>query len=561
MAVSSCSRSRCLRTLTSKRIHVLRDLCPYICVFENCKSADAMYRTSELWMKHIQTEHIHETWHCDMCNKSLEFESPQAFASHLQSQHATTLSAEEVRVVSQFAASRVPATVDCCVVCGWSPPIGEFQALADLQPDIFKHMAVDHMQNLALLSLPWTGNPDGSLTVTSIPGFSRTSEDDYRNQLLQDPGLDPRCETEVDLSEIDPAGLSNIAQAFGQPEHDSNYTRSWLEAHYGLRIEQENTEDVMEPAIDELGQASLGRHSIVRTSPSITDSDEFPSRKKRTRALTATRFPWGPDVETWLNTKDPNPLHIADAIIPYLMTLKSWHLLYGGALTSLQGLQEGHKSPLLWLHGPPGCGKTTFAWAAREIRGNSLHRVTTILFYCFHPNRSMDEALRSLIYQVKQQIDPFPSLMNLYSSCASTRGNQKTAPNPRQPTTRELARCFEDTVAYSQHYFDIYLDSLNTCSSTRDVNFAEWLQDMADNNRQKVRIIATSRHAPVINAQEHSKTGGKTVLPIHLPKRGKDTSPYIHKVLRKDKFLRQWLERPGLGDDLEHRIASAVDRK
>jgi hypothetical protein len=183
-----------------------------------------MYRTSELWMKHTQAEHIHETWHCDMCDESLEFGSPQDFASHLQNQHATKLTAEEVRIVSQFAASRVPASVDCCVICGWSPPIGDFQVLADLQPDIFMHMAVDHMQALALLCLPWTDNPGGSLTVTSISGSSGISEDDYRNQLLQDPRLDPRCEMEVDLSGIHPAGLSDIDQALGQPEHGSNYT-------------------------------------------------------------------------------------------------------------------------------------------------------------------------------------------------------------------------------------------------------------------------------------------------------------------------------------------------
>jgi hypothetical protein len=198
-----------------------------------------MYPTSELWMKHIQTEHTHETWNCDMCNESLKFESPQDFASHLKSQHETTLSTEEVRVVSQFAASRKPTTVDCCIICGWSPPTVDFQALADLQSVIFKHMAVDHMQKLALLSLPWIGNLGGSVTMTASSVSSRTSDEDhdYRNKLSlpQDPDPDPPEDHpysidpysiepySIDPYSIDPPELSNVGHAFGQPEHASNY--------------------------------------------------------------------------------------------------------------------------------------------------------------------------------------------------------------------------------------------------------------------------------------------------------------------------------------------------
>jgi hypothetical protein len=527
-----------------------------------------MYRTSELWMKHIQTEHIHETWHCDMCNESPGFESPQDFASHLQSQHATTLSAEEVRVVSQFAASREPATVDCCIICGWSPPIGEFQALTDLQPDILKHMAVDHMQKLALLSLPWTGNPGGSLTMTALSVSSGTSneDDDYRYQLLQDPDLDPRCETEADLSKVDPAELSNIAQAFGQLEHGSNHIWSWLETVYRSDIKQEDTDVVTMPNIVEPDQASLDHHlsqadGIANKAPSISHSEDSASSADLTRVITSAELLWGSEMVAWLKVKDSRPNRIAVAIIPYLMTLGSWYLLYSAALTSLQGIQEAHGSPLLWLHGPPGCGKTTFAWAVREIRQNSLRRATIILFYCFHPKRSMDDALRALIYQVREQIDPLPSLEDLYASCVPRRRSPKGAPDYRQPTTRELARCFEDTMAYSQHRFDIYLDSVDTCRSITDLDFSEWLQDMAGSNRQNVRIMVTSRHAPAISNQNNSKRGDKTVLSIRLPKCEGDTSPYIHKVLRKDKFLRKWVEQPGVGDDLESRIVSAVHRK
>jgi hypothetical protein len=495
-------------------------------------------------MKHMQTEHVHETWHCDMCDESLEFESPQDFASHLHSQHATTLSTEELRVVSQFAASRESIIVDCCVICGWSPPIGEFQALADLQPVMFKHMAVEHMQKLALLSLPWTDNPGGSLTMTALSVSSRTSneDDDYRCRLLQDPNLDPRGhrETEVELSGIEPTELSSIAQAFGQPEHDLNHVRSWLARTYPSEIKQEDTDDVMVPNIVGL---SLDRHlsqpdSIAKKSPSITHSENSASSADLAKAFTPAELLWHSDVIAWLKVEASSPHHIADAIMPYLMTLSSWYLLYSAALTSLQGIQEAHGSPLLWLHGPPGCGKTTFAWAVREIRQSSFRRARmTTLFYCFHPDRSMDDALRSLIYQIRQQIDALPSLEDLYSSCASRRRRPKGAPDYRQPTTRELARCFKDTVAYSQHYFDIYLDSVDTCASTTDINFEEWLRELADNNRENVRIIVTSRDAPVINTQKCSKTGDQTVLSIRLPKRRGDTSPYIHKVLRKDKFL------------------------
>lgn len=99
MAVSECCDLHVHR-LKPNRSHVLHDLCPYICVFEGCRTADAFYRTSELWMNHMRDEHTKEIWRCAMCGESSVFESSADFASHIEHQHAEALSADEIGVIS-----------------------------------------------------------------------------------------------------------------------------------------------------------------------------------------------------------------------------------------------------------------------------------------------------------------------------------------------------------------------------------------------------------------------------------------------------------------------------
>ncbi|KAI3571003.1 hypothetical protein IWW34DRAFT_812082 [Fusarium oxysporum f. sp. albedinis] len=46
------------------RAHVVQDLCPYICIFEDCESPDKMYASTYEWMSHLAKCHSTTEWVC-----------------------------------------------------------------------------------------------------------------------------------------------------------------------------------------------------------------------------------------------------------------------------------------------------------------------------------------------------------------------------------------------------------------------------------------------------------------------------------------------------------------
>lgn len=536
---------------------MLHDLCPYVCIFKNCQRPDALYRTSELWMEHMRNEHTSQTWRCATCEEVSEFQSSEGFAKHINSHHAGEFSAEEANVITQFAVCREPATVAYCVVCGWKPESEQSQTLADYQPEILRHVAVEHLQGLSLLSLPWSANAGNSTTVTSLSdssSMSKEKDDDYRYELLQDVNLDPRGDGEINPSGDGDDGNNDDLDLFADSddgnddywsdltefnlaevatEDDTDYTRSWLDHELstsGSDTEREETTKV--------GEQTGESHSNI--------------------SAVTKAFLMDADLSTWLGAKDSSPPHITDGIIPYLESLNSWHLLSSEAIASFRKLQRTHGSPLLWLHGPSRCGKTTFSWAVREIWRLFPPKRRIVLFYSFHQRvdeqaRTMESALCSLIYQTDEQVDSFQSLDDLYSSC------KKGANYRRRPATSELVQCFEDALVDEDNQFEIFIDSLDSCPMVSE--FSHWLQDMARRYSHSVRIIATSRYAPVISIEEDSAFEDKPFLVMSVLSTEEEIGEYIREEMRKDTIMEKWPEDTDLGHDLVTRMMSVAHGK
>ncbi|KAJ8130542.1 hypothetical protein O1611_g3084 [Lasiodiplodia mahajangana] len=79
------------------RGHVARDLCPYICVFENCESPEEMFASSYEWMLHMARFHSETEWICRKCTRhsapdtrdiSISFQTPKILEEHLLSSHS-----------------------------------------------------------------------------------------------------------------------------------------------------------------------------------------------------------------------------------------------------------------------------------------------------------------------------------------------------------------------------------------------------------------------------------------------------------------------------------------
>ncbi|KAI1132922.1 hypothetical protein F5Y10DRAFT_291016 [Nemania abortiva] len=78
------------------RGHVTQDLCPYICIFDDCESPDEMFASTYDWMSHMARFHSKIEWVCHMCTKhcdpdvqdnSIIFQTPELLEQHLITSH------------------------------------------------------------------------------------------------------------------------------------------------------------------------------------------------------------------------------------------------------------------------------------------------------------------------------------------------------------------------------------------------------------------------------------------------------------------------------------------
>lgn len=481
-------------------------------------------------MNHMRDEHTKQIWRCAMCGESSVFESSADFASHIEHQHAEALSADEVGVITHLATSREAETLTCCVFCGWQSPPEHGLTLTESQAEIFKHMAVHHMQSLSLLSLPWSANQDSSVASSSASTSSSKSneEDDYKKELLQDEDLTVRDGlrdgTDSDMSEEDFEELSSANLSAAVSENGYDRTKVWLAANSATPDTDTERADV-----------------DTNQQQPVEPSQPRPSRSE---------VLMGSHLDAWLGATDSSPPYPSESIIPYLRSLNSWYSLYDEALKSLQALARAQDAPILWLHGSPGCGKTSFFWAARELRRNHPPAETVNGFFCFHPRdgvlRTFDQALRALIWQIRDQVDFFPGLDNLYESC------KMTANTYRQPTTLQLAQCFEHVVADEDMNFEIFLDALDVCPSSSEL--AQWLHDMTRRNFRNVRVVVTSRLPPAVNSKSDGAFQDQVPCAVRLLSDHKEISGYVHQALHSTTFPHQRL----VGSDSDHYLENDI---
>jgi hypothetical protein len=145
---------RCaIRSLIRPRLHVLRDLAPYICLNEQCESPHTRYRSTKEWYAHMDEVHQQHDWVCQTCCHS--FQDQKSFEEHFRRAdlHGTPVRLRSEDLALVVKTSAVPRTFPSCLFCGLNAD--------EIEGDIRLHMA-EHLRNLALASLPWHVLTSGS---------------------------------------------------------------------------------------------------------------------------------------------------------------------------------------------------------------------------------------------------------------------------------------------------------------------------------------------------------------------------------------------------------------
>ncbi|KAK2015893.1 hypothetical protein LZ32DRAFT_525673 [Colletotrichum eremochloae] len=121
------------------REHILRDIQPYMCTYEECSDADALYASRSAWLAHEANAHRR---------------SEDSLLQHLEAEHGALLGPAQIHEVAKLSYT---TTVDQRSVCPFCQSAGPFiKGLAN-------HMAY-HMEQLACFAVPRGSSVDDDMS-------------------------------------------------------------------------------------------------------------------------------------------------------------------------------------------------------------------------------------------------------------------------------------------------------------------------------------------------------------------------------------------------------------
>lgn len=118
------------------RAHVIRDLRPYVCTYEQCLNSEQLYDTRDDWIQHEMSTH-QRVFRCFEHEEEV-FPTLAAYEGHVQACH------KHNAVSAKFATSTMKHVHRSCPVC--SVALGSMQKLQS-------HIAL-HLERFAMFSLP-----------------------------------------------------------------------------------------------------------------------------------------------------------------------------------------------------------------------------------------------------------------------------------------------------------------------------------------------------------------------------------------------------------------------
>ncbi|KAK1763391.1 hypothetical protein QBC33DRAFT_598613 [Phialemonium atrogriseum] len=130
------------------REHILCDPQPYMCTYEDCPDADALYASRSAWLAHEANVH-RRVWRCFAHPEPL-FTSQDSLERHLESEHGAVLAQSQIREITKLSHTN---TVDQRSMCPFCQTRGPFER------GLSNHMAF-HMEQLACFAVPRSSSAD-----------------------------------------------------------------------------------------------------------------------------------------------------------------------------------------------------------------------------------------------------------------------------------------------------------------------------------------------------------------------------------------------------------------
>ena len=161
-----------------------------------------------------------------------------------------------------------------------------------------------------------------------------------------------------------------------------------------------------------------------------------------------------------------------------------------------------HGRGVFWLHGKPGCGKSTLMkYLSQTLQSKSKHAGEWTVFVHFYFNnqgsdleKSMEGMLRSTLLQILQQAPSlFAQIQNVYRRFV--REDLKWS----LPALQQLLTSIFDASGHEQKFW-LSIDALDECEGTLREHVA-FLQNIAAEHQSTLWICISSRPLPTLVAQ------------------------------------------------------------
>lgn len=170
------------------KAHLIHDMRPYICTYEDCRNPGQLYDSRQDWVQHEESEH-RKVWRC-LEHSDQVFKRLETYKRHLQERHAGYISGEASLIRIIQASESASDIVDrACPVCT--------KAL-DTMREMEGHIAL-HLERFARFSLPRSVMNDDDVSNADSDKANKVDEEDSRNDDFDDRS---KIYSDMDASEI-----------------------------------------------------------------------------------------------------------------------------------------------------------------------------------------------------------------------------------------------------------------------------------------------------------------------------------------------------------------------
>ncbi|KAF2230784.1 hypothetical protein EV356DRAFT_324935 [Viridothelium virens] len=224
------------------RRHVLEDLEPYNCVFENCSDHRLFFQDKNSWISHMRSAHT-TRWLCKSTNHDpCSFQTEQDYDAHMWTVHTGSFTKAQLPLLRKR--SKVPTSVTFreCPLCGFKPHEAELRRETQVRgmtetsqeevekiasDRIIKHLSI-HLESLAVTALPWLDTVEDIQSERAKSEITDESTEQEENDSLASHGKrSDSAFLENEFGDEGPLMWSDESDTTGESSSNASYGEEW----------------------------------------------------------------------------------------------------------------------------------------------------------------------------------------------------------------------------------------------------------------------------------------------------------------------------------------------